>query len=332
MRRLLLPLLAVAALLAGCGGQHTTTTRSAPQPAPTVPEGYTQCSDGTIVRAEAGACIKHELGENLQLVAPLTAGPRAQCIDISRWQPHPQFGVLHRQGIRCVIVQGAADAHASNPFFDSQIRSAHEAGLLVGVYIFAEGAPGKAQADALIAVASSERSRITLGAGVDAEVDVAYAHVCAISHELERSFYLVYVYGSPGTYQGGHCTKYVWPAIWGTRSPVPLPGYSSSAIVFWQWCGTCRLAGNDGEIDRDEDRGLIALSHPAPPPKPLTPKQKKAKEHTLEHLLGAYDRRHNPHGHNCQHPPFKHAYPSARFNHACAVWAHQLAALKGEHR
>lgn len=327
-------------LVAGCGGSaHSPVTQqhvheaTAPAPAPVIPEGMTTCSDGKIVRAEAGACIRQELHQQgFQLVAPLTAaGGRAQCIDISRWQPHPQFGVLHRQGIRCVIVQGAANEHASNPYFDSQVRSAHEAGMKVGVYIFAEGAFGVYQADALIAVVRSERSRITLGAAVDAEVDSAYPQVCRIAQTLERSFYLVYVYGSPGTYRGGHCSKYVWPAVWGTRAPVPLSGYRSSAIVFWQWCGTCRLLGNDGEIDRDEDRGLIGLSEvkPRPKPKPLTPSQKHAKLAKVNRLLGAYDKRRNPHGHNCQHPPFRHAYPSAHYNGACLKWANETKALRG---
>lgn len=353
------PLLALfalifALLLNACGGsspstqQHVhrattstaTITTPAPEPAP-LKEGYTRCSDGKVVKAEAGACIKQELhGQGFRLIPPLTAaGGRAQCIDISRWQPHPQFHVLYGQGIRCVIVQGADNEHASNPFFASQIRSAHEAGMKVGVYIFAEGAFGIYQANALIQVAHSERSRITLGAAIDAEVSSAYPQVCRIAQTLERSFYLVYVYGSPGTYRGGRCTKYVWPAVWGTRSPIPLSGYSSSAIVFWQWCGTCRLLGNDGEIDRDEDRGLIGLSKakPKPKPKPLTPSQKKAKLRKLDQLLGAYvpaneveapTRQFNPHGHNCQHPPFKHAYPSARYNGACEQWAREAKALR----
>lgn len=65
------------------------------------------------------------------------------------------------------------------------------------------------------------------------------------------------------------------------------------------------------------------LRHPSPPPKPKprTRSQLKAYLRSLDRLLGAYNAGSSPHGHNCARPPYKHAYPSARYNGACGEWA-----------
>lgn len=311
--------LVVLLVFAGCGKSATHTVTQTVKAAPFV------CHHR--IPAQAGECIRQELEyEGVKPAAPrlslrFGAAFHAQGIDISRWQPHPAFRELYREGIRFVIVQGADNCSESNPFFDSQVRSAHEAGMKVGVYVFAEGCEAAGQAAALEHAAASERSRITLGAHVDAEVPAAYPHACSIVADLSRHFYIVGVYGSPGTYGGGRCVGVVWPAEWGGSLASPLPGYPFSAIKLRQWCGTCRLAGNDGEIDRDEDLGLLALAHTPVKPKP------RLSASALDALLGAYSKR-DPHGHNCQSPPFRHAYPSAAWDHACLVWARQVANLR----
>jgi Glycosyl hydrolases family 25 len=334
MRRLRLPtllLILLAALLGACGKTLPTRTVTVQQHAPAITPFVCQPR----VPPMMGECIRQELEHHnvkparpkLGALAPALRG-HVQGIDISRWQPHPAFRELYRQGIRFVIVQGADNAHASNPFFASQVREAHEAGMQVGVYIFAEGDSSTAQADTLVAVAARERSRITLGAYVDAEVPSAYARTCGIVSVLAHHFWIVGVYGSPGTYRGGSC-RYSWPAEWSSASASPLPGFSFASMKLRQWCGTCQMAGV-GEVDRDEDLGAIALSHvrAKPKPKPLTRRQAEALLVQVNRLLGAYDQRRNPHGHNCQHPPYPHAYPSAAYNHPCAVWAAEARALR----
>lgn len=312
-----LALLAVL-LFVGCGSSsHSASSSTTPAP----PASAQPFVCHPKAPPQLGECIRQELeSRSIAPAAPklsatfgLTAGVQ-QGIDISRWQPHPDFRALFREGIRFVIVQGADNAHESNPFFDSQVRSAHEAGMLVGVYIFAEGDSSSAQANALIAAAAPERSRIVLGAYVDAEVDSAYPRACGVAAALARSFPHVGVYGSPGTYRGGRCTGGVWGACWGGGPPCALPGYPFSAIVLRQWCGTCRLGGNDGEIDRDEDRGAIALSHAKP--KPISRAQRK-----LE-LDGKYRKRAGERAflqaHHCRQPPW-HAAKPAHYEHACHV-------------
>lgn len=273
MRRFV-PVLVFMLVLAGCGSSRApSVTHTAGERAPFV------CHHK--VPAQLGECIRQELESNgVKPAAPrlstrFGAAYHAQGVDISRWQPHPAFHELYRQGIRFVIVQGADNCSESNPFFDSQVRSAHEAGMAIGVYVFAEGCAASGQAAALERAAASERSRITLGAHVDAEVPSAYGQACSIVAALSRSFYIVGVYGSPGTYGGGRCRGVVWPAEWGGGAVYPLAGYPFSAVKLRQWCGTCYLAGNAGQIDRDEDLGLLALAHPSPPPE--SPSQRRAR-------------------------------------------------------
>jgi len=313
-------LIACAALVLGCGhsSPHGSPYRAVPQPgSPFV------CVHK--VPAQMGECVRQELQTGGRTIEPQATPPppnvgasfRTQGIDISRWQPHPDFRELYREGIRFVIIQGADNDHASNPFFDSQVRSAHEAGMKIGVYVFTEGAFGTYQADALIAAARSERSRIELGAFVDAEVPSAYSQACRVAAALSHSFNVVGVYGSPGTYRGGRCVGYVWPAEWSTASPYPLSGYPFSAIALRQWCGTCRLSGNDGEIDRDEDRGLLELVKPPAPPKP---KRSLKQAYTVRRELRADLTRHH-----CRQPPWHVAVglsgrPNGHYEHSCHVW------------
>lgn len=303
--RLLLPLLAL--LIVGCGGSsHTTsvhvptTTVPVPTPAPFVCHHKVPAQMGECIRQELeheGAARPKALG-----LTPLTLAGRAQCIDISRWQPHPDFRLLYREGIRCVIDQGADNTFASNPYFGEQVRAAHAAGMKIGVYVFAEGGFPVYQANVLIAVARPYRSLISLGAWVDAEVSSAYPQACGVVSALARSFHVFGVYGSPGTYRGGRCIGFVWPAEWGSGRAYPLPGYPFSAIKLRQWCGTCVLAGNPGQVDRNEDLGLIALSQP-----PETPAQHASRVHRAREnrLQGDYHERRALNGElarlNCLH-------------------------------
>jgi hypothetical protein len=99
------------------------------------------------------------------------------------------------------------------------------------------------------------------------------------------------------------------------------------------------LAGFDAEqwtsrcLGRNLDCSLVLRSFLAgaqpplkppvrPPVKPPVPSLR-----ALDALLGAHSAR-DLHGHNCQHPPYRHAYPSAAWDHACAVWAREARALR----
>ncbi len=226
------------------------------------------------VPAEAGECIKEELeAQGVKPAVPklgATFGVRgAPCVDISVYQGVPDFRAAR---VRCVVIQ-TNDGTLPNQLFRAQVAAARRAGVPWGVYAYLEGFSGAQQADTALSM-SAGLGR-TLGVWGDAEHPSAYPQACSFTSQAHRVAYIVGVYGSPGTYAGGRCTGYAYPAEWGVGPAYPLPGYPASSVKIRQWCGVCLLAGFPGEVDRDEDRGLLALAHPKPKPRPLSPAEKR---------------------------------------------------------
>lgn len=292
MRRLVLALFVAVVALTGCGGAaaHKSTLKAHAGPfvchPRTTPEGQPA--------PNLGECHRQELEyKGIRTTPRQGASSRAQGIDISRWQPYPNFHQLYGEGIRFVVIQANAGACRCNPYFDSQVRAAHAAGMKVGVYVFVVNVSYLAQADVLGQVAAPVRGLISLGAWVDTEVPGAYEKGCPIVRRLFSvwHFHIAGIYASNGNWPGWVC-GWAWPAKWG-GPPSPLPGYSYSAMKMRQWCGTCYLGGNSGEIDRDEDLGVIALSQPSPPPCNYTCKRTRLyalyrERNGIRDLLGRY--------------------------------------------
>lgn len=325
---LLLILLAVL-VLAGCGGHSPTRAKAKPKPPSSEPF---VCHHK--VPAQAGECIRQELEhDGITPAAPSSpptptvsvhlggAASGHQCIDISRYQTEPDFPLLYREGIRCVIVQTNYGEGASNPYFTYQVTHAVAAHIAVGAYVFELGECGSCQASTLVRVVHPLARDVTLGAWVDAEVAGAYGSACSTAAALHADGFTIYgVYSSPGLWPRQRCGGYIWPAEWGGGAPYPLPGYPSSAILFRQWCGTCTLGGV-GEIDRDEDRGLLARAHTAPPkPKPVSQSERK-RELDAKYVRRAGERYFLTRFH-CRQPPWHVAVglsgrPNGHYEHAC---------------
>jgi len=111
---------------------------------------------------------------------------------------------------------------------------------------------------------------------------------------------------------------YEWDASYTSR-PHLDPGFDAT-----QWTDRC--------LGRNLDCSLVLpsflliarppLNPPAPKPKP----NRSQRLRTLDALLGAHSG-HN-HGHNCADPPYRHAFPSAAYDHACSVWSREARALR----
>jgi hypothetical protein len=240
-------LAALALTLSGCGSAHHTLTFHQASGPP--------CH--TLDPPQSGECIAQHFGfqhHNVDAI-PLSGGGGAACQDWSQWQgAEPSTA-----GIACVIIQSNYGLHLE-PTVWSQIHDAHAHHILCGLYTFMEGNSGGAEE----AVANSvyRRSGCTLGENADAEINAAYFHACEYMRAAVAHHVLAELYGAPGMLPPIHCVGWIWPAEWGISAPYPFHGYPSTAIKMWQWCGTCG-------VDRDRDRGLIALARPpAPPPSP----------------------------------------------------------------
>jgi hypothetical protein len=146
---------------------------------------------------------------------------------------------------------------------------------------------------------------------VDAEVPMPAGFVACLAHALERDGLVVVTYTAPGTWPGGVFVTPVWiadypflPACFINACPFRAHQFSDNF--------DCRGVVTDCSVNE----GILSITQR----KPLTP----ARRRELRKLLGAFNRRTNPQGHDCQHPPFKHAYPSARYNHACLIWSQEV--------
>jgi hypothetical protein len=325
-------LICAGTLLAGCGSSSSSTSTTTPPPATTtaVPgptPGHAVCSDGVVVQAEAGACIRQEEeahGRRFGRVPPFQSTTPSQGVDISNFQGIPN---LRASGIRFVIIQ-TNDGAFRNPFFWLQAHDAQNAGLPWGTYTFLEGFSGAEQARASASMAAGVGLHRTLGMWSDSEIDAAYAHTCAYNAEAALHAHIVGSYGSPGTYRGGRCKGYDWVARWSRGPAGALPGYPSSATILRQWCGTCRLPGFSGEVDRDESLGLLSLAL-VPKPAPPAPTSRLVAQRKL--LRGLLSR------HHCRQPPWHVAVglsglPNGRYQHACHSWLRRGAVINSQLR
>lgn len=117
-------------------------------------------------------------------------------------------------------------------------------------------------------------------------------------------------------------------------------GIALTSVYRWvaSYVGTPQLlAGYDADqytdhcLGRNLDcslvlRSFLSIAHP--PLRPPAPKPSPSKRLAeLDALLGAYNRKTNPHGHSCADPPYKHPWPGPQYDHACSVWAHERAVI-----
>jgi hypothetical protein len=310
--RLLLAIL-IAVLLAGCGNSPRatapTTTITSPAPFACHPK----------VPTPAGECVRQQLeAEDKTPARPLLTltgrAPAPLCVDVSVWNGVPNFGAAR---VRCVIIQ-TNDGQVRNGLFAAQVAAAKRAGIPWGVYTYM--APYEAAGPQFsIALSMSGGQGRTLGVWADAEQTGAYEHACSYTADARAHGVHIYgVYSSPGIYTGGHCDGYAWPAEWGGGIAYPLGGYPSSAIILRQNCGTCRLSGFAGEVDRDEALGILGLAKP-PAPKPPAPKPNRTRLIAeREALRRDLTRR------RCRVAPY---HGRGRYHALCSRWLHEGAVV-----
>lgn len=251
----LIPFLVLAALaLSACGSTtHRLTFHQA---------NGAQCH--TLDPPQLGECVAQHFGFHQRATVPLGIVGGRPCEDWSQWQgAEPSTA-----GLACVMIQSNYGLHLERTVY-SQVHDALGHHVLCGLYTFQEGNSGSAEEQ--VAARIYRGTGCTLGINADAEISAAYPHACDYMRAAGADHLLAELYGSPGMLPPIHCPGWIWPAEWGISAPYPFHGYPSTAIKMWQWCGTCG-------VDRDRDRGLIALAAPPAPPS----------HHQLEHLIAVH--------------------------------------------
>jgi hypothetical protein len=156
-----------------------------------------------------------------------------------------------------------------------------------------------AQADTAVRIA---RSLGVTGPVVDdAEVPLPSGFVSCVKKQIESDGYPAVEYTCPG------CGEQHVGAVWIADYPIRPPG----TWVAHQFSDDfdCRGIVTDCSVDEGITSILLAKAKPS--------------RTLLGELLGSHTAR-NPHGHNCANPPYKHAYPNARYDHACLIWSQEV--------
>lgn len=312
MHRSIFAALATTLVLAGCGGSASPRRH----PLPAAPASATR-GTGTAPCNPApgtgtmGACVS----PGPPAALPPTAAGARLIPDVSEFQGC----ALRSEAIIRVYEAGTnrEDSRAACHF-----RELKRLGAWSAAYFFARP-PGFDHAPSCVAQAKTAVSiAARLGARGpvvdDAEVPLPPGFVRCVKTEIERLGWPEVEYTCPGC--GDERVEPVWIASYPTRPP--------GTWVAHQFADNFNCRGVVGDCSVNEGILSIHRVKPSPKPKPLTKRQARAKLAQVNRLLGPYDHRRNPHGHNCQHPPYKHAYPSARFNGACAQWAREVRALR----
>ena len=76
-------------------------------------------------------------------------------VDVSHWQHPVDFGALHDSGVKAVILKATQGSHWVDATFTKKLLGAHEAGLLIGAYHFADDTSPATQATHFLTVAGS---------------------------------------------------------------------------------------------------------------------------------------------------------------------------------
>jgi hypothetical protein len=290
---------AVALTVFALGGCAATSSPPATRPAPFV------CHPKA--PAQMGECVRQQFeAEGKTPVQPsLTFGAaRAQCVDVSVWNGVPNFKAA---GVRCVIIQ-TNDGGSRNSLFYAQVAAAKRAEIPWGVYTFTEANMSGASQAAIALSMSNGRGR-SAGVWTDVETPGSYSRACEyINYALAHGVHIAGKYSAPGLVEGAACQGYDWPAEWGYGRAYPLPGYSQARTIIRQNCGTCHLSGFSGQVDRDEDLGLLVLAHPPTP----APKPSRVALLRLRTALRALLTRHR-----CRIKPY---HGRGKYHRLCARW------------
>ncbi len=218
-------------------------------------------------------------------------GPRAAAsttevqegVDVSRWQ-HPYGGgdldwsAVAASGQDFAVVKVTENGYV-NPYFASDVKAAHDAGLVVGGYAFARPAASAiAQADAFTRTMGTLPTP-SLPPVLDLEDDgglspsalVAWTHAF-LDRVQANTGRIPMIYSGPSFWasaMGGDdgFTGYpLWEAHYtSAAAPAAMGGWPTYTL--WQYTSSGSVPGIYGSVDRDRFRGtreqLAALGYPA---------------------------------------------------------------------
>ena len=229
-------------------------------------------------------------------------------VDISHWQGEPgladsAFAQLKKCGVRAVIIKATQGTSWVDVSFATNLQRARKHGLLVGCYHFADGKPGKAQAQHFIStvrkinggnlkdlllVMDVERNP---GAGGNAKAVTVRSFAKEVQRVARRNTLLCYTAAGYWSQIGNPDLADLFDGLWQARwdgqkhtckasnlpAKPPRAGFGGwTTARFWQFgsyrFGTRKMDGNAFYGSLAKMRDLFETSAPVkPPPEPPPP-------------------------------------------------------------
>lgn len=200
---------------------------------------------------------------------PALAGPKVPGIDVSKYQGRIDWPTVASTRVRFVIMRATMGNRYRDGRYARNLAGATQSGLAVGAYHFAK--PGFARRDARAEADHFLRvARVSAG---DVTPVLDLEETGGLSPRQLRTWaraWLGRVHAKTGVramiYSGNHFwhgsmrnTSWfarrghpLWVAHWYVGAPdVPGRRWGGNGYTAWQWSATGRIAGIDGDVDRD---------------------------------------------------------------------------------
>lgn len=277
LRKSLLAVIAVIAVIAGCGGgtQHSTTTVTTtrlPAPAQLVPPAPAQtlaCPPGRSFMGCATPLTAGFSGRNAAVISALST-THALVPDVSSFQGHPGWAqvkswqVAHGWTPTGIFKLGE---FVTDPDAGFNAATLHDLGMIAIGYWFVRNTGCAHESAEIITNAKTFSVHLVV---LDMEVPEAAGYAPCLAGPLERAGFKVVIYSAPGTWPGGSSDGLPgWIATYGpSHGCLPF----TCTILAWQFTdgshGSPVNVPGIGFGDVSMDFGLIALAKPPPPPPP----------------------------------------------------------------
>ncbi len=215
-------------------------------------------------------------------VATIRATTNPKGIDVSHWQGDINWSAVAADGIDFAIMKATESGNYTDPKFKTNRTNAQLAGVTIGMYHVAS--PSKSTDDA-----RSEADRFLRiakpGVGnVIPTLDIEISNVPAgmkpavlegwvrawLNRVTSKLGVRPMIYGSQHMFEEllgnstwfadhGFPLWFAWPRK-NLPSPLPANDWQGEGWTFWQWSWTGRIAGIDGDVDRDRFAGPDLLT------------------------------------------------------------------------
>ncbi len=186
-------------------------------------------------------------------IDPMLMGYKTKGVDVARYQGDIDWEILRKQGISFAFAKATEGSSYKDPYFDSNVVNAEDAGINIGAYhFFSTETTGYNQAENFLNVVSEYI--LTMPTVLDFEIadnkndtekrriiNEAKAFLLKVEEETGNKPLIYTTYDSYNVYLIDDFGEY---DFW-IRDLIKKPSIPNGKIVIWQYCNRGRLEGID---------------------------------------------------------------------------------------